>query len=1632
MANAPTLITLTDAQFQALLTRGQGPAKSNIPRPQIGLDATDEDWRLFKFQWDRYKSAAGLAGDGVTQELLSACSSELEKRLFQLRGPSLTNNSEEELLTHIKSMAVQALHTAVHRRQFHELRQFEGEDITQFVARLRSKAALCEFYVNAYRPHAGSQEPGPLSYEDDVLQTQLVVGLYNQRHQNEILSAVDRYTSFEAKFQALQSMQAAENSERKLHSVTDRKSPAASSDLIAAHVSQYQRQQRRAVIKPPDGDSRRGVKVVHCKWCGDRHKTNNPRFQDPICPARGKICDRCSKLNHFSSACRSGRQTQISSESADDVFASDASVHADAAADQATISSPLEASNTATGTTDSCSATHGASAGDAIPHMEWNGNEFTPAHPKSHPSLPITVTILHDSHIKLGKRLTTREYARVPNGARTTACADTGAMTCSSGPELLKLLHCPERYLLKTSHRIHGVTGTNLDVLGSLLLRIEVNGRVTKQVVYVSRNTRGIYLSERALRDLGVVPQSFPASSLPVPAASETASHVKEGTSGTTLGQKRAPCGCLERSTVPLPPDKMPYPATEANREQIEQWIKNRYASSAFNTCEHQPLQEMSGAPVEIHFTPDAVPTAVHTPIPIPHHWKKQVKADLDRDVRLGIIEPVPPGTPTRWCSRMVVAPKKDGSPRRTVNLTSVNEATLRETHHTPTPFNLVSDVPPGTKKSVLDAWNGYHSLPLAEQARDATTFITEFGRYRYKRAPQGFHASGDAYTRRMDDLTADVERLKRCVDDSLLWDQSLEDSFWHTVQYITLCGENGVVFNPSKFVFGADTVDFAGFTITPGDYKPTARLLSAIRDFPTPTNTTGIRSWFGLVNQVAYAFAQSKVMAPFRDLLKTKTGWKFYWDDTLDQLFQRSKDAVVRCVEDGVRSFEPHRPTCLSTDWSKTGIGFLLQQKHCQCSIDKAPHCGPDHWKLIFAGSRFLTEAESRYAPIEGEALALVYGLQQCRMFVLGCPSLTVAVDHKPLVKLFSDQSLENIKNPRLFSLKERSLMYRFRIKHVAGNTNTGPDAASRYPSPAATSGSTAKTGTLTDVLTAIRARPTDQDIRCADDLHESMVASAQVSPLTVDQSGFRAITWDLVKDECLTDSTSIELVNLIDSGFPDSRTAVPDQLKIFWPMRHELHHLEGVPFHDKKMFIPKSLRVEILDCLHSAHQGEVGMKNSARNRFFWPGMDAAITQKRMQCRVCQRISPSQPAEPPIESPVPEFPFEMVCLDYFEMMGHHYIIYVDRYSGWISITRMIDDTFKALAAEVRTYFGQWGVPQIIETDGGQPFSSEEFRWFLKRWGVKHRMSSAYFPQSNGRAELAVKTAKRLLQENTSRSGHLNTDQVTRALLQYRNTPGRGASQESPAQIIFGRPLRDGLPTPSHARPEWGKLRDLRERGHSRLHAKVTDRCLEPLGVGDVVLVQNQHGPKPTRWDRTGLVVETLGNRQYSVKMDGSGRITLRNRRFLKKVQPMNPACTPAAAARERVTAAAPRASESPRRITSQHRLTSQYMVSPAPCRPVQSSVSDAPREAHSLELSRPSPAASRHATPPLGPRGSSTQGQRRAPTAQVVGSDVRPPGLDAPRRSARARIPTRRLSMTPSGQRYTETEVTSIATLRF
>ena len=1000
-------------------------------------------------------------------------------------------------------------------------------------------------------------------------------------------------------------------------------------------------------------------------------------------------------------------------------------------------------------------------------------------------------------------------------------------------------------------------------------------------MVYISPDARSFFLSKDAMIQLGIIAPSFPqigSAAMPLKASVNSAELNQPRTRQYEETSMDADCGCPRRCLPPGKPKRLPFECSPENSGKMKKWLLDRYASSTFNQCPHQLLPSMDGPPVAFHVAKDAKPVQLTTPAPVPLHWQEKVKQDLDRDVNLGVLERVPYGEPTEWCFRMVIGRKHDGGPRRTVDLSPLNKFCKRETHPSKSPFHLARSVPQGSYKTVTDAWNGYHSCQIREQDRHLTTFSTPWGLFRYRRAPQGFLSSGDGYNRRFDAILAHFTQLVRCVDDSLLYDENLEEHWWRVIEFLEVAGKGGVVLNSNKFQFAQETVDFAGFRIAEDVVEPLPKYLDAIREYPTPTNIHDIRSWFGLVDQVSHYAQLRNMMEPFRKFLSPKV--KFEWDDELETLFKSSKELIVDAIREGVKIFDPTRRTALMPDWSKTGIGFWLLQKYCHCK-NTSPGCCQDGWRIVLAGSRFLSSAERNYAPVEGEALGVAWALEQTRFFTMGCSDLLVVVDHKPLVKLLGDRRLDEIVNPRLFRIKQRTLMWQFQIEYQPGTKNHVADAVSRRPNKFAEMASIDMRGE-------------------GDNMEELLIAG-----VGSDLDKFFAITWELVLAESQKDPGICALARQVAAGFPLEKGDMPPEIAEFWDFRHSLNVTDGVVLYNDRIVVPSSLRQRVLENLHSAHQGVTSMTSRAVSTVFWPGITANIENARNSCRTCHKNAPSQQKLPPVEPKIPKVPFEMICSDYFKLGGSCYLVIVDRLSGWSEVIQVKAggsmSGAKGLCQALRQVFATFGVPEEISSDGGPEFTARESKDFYRRWGIRHRLSSAYFPQSNGRAELAVKSTKRLLEDNVGPNGELNTDKVLCALLQQRNTPDRDCLL-SPADILFGRQLRDGLPQLDkskiiHKNPQlheqwhqgWAAkesaIRSRLVRSCERLEAN--SRELEPLREGDSVFVQNQDPgtSRSKKWDRQGIIVATGDNDQYLVRIAGSGRLTLRNRRFLRRFQ---------------------------------------------------------------------------------------------------------------------------------------------------
>ena len=225
-------------------------------------------------------------------------------------------------------------------------------------------------------------------------------------------------------------------------------------------------------------------------------------------------------------------------------------------------------------------------------------------------------------------------------------------------------------------------------------------------------------------------------------------------------------------------------------------------------------------------------------------------------------------------------------------------------------------------------------------------------------------------------------------------------------------------------------------------------------------------------------------------------------------------------------------------------------------------PFCCRTSWKTILVSSRFLSKAQSRYAPIKGEALAVVDALEKTHYFVLGCRDLTICVDHKPLLKIFTDQSLNDIPNPGLHSFKEKTLQYRFTMMHVPGAKHKIPDTLSRYP---------------------VSCDGPNDTINDADE-------EASAFAFTTAHN-LQAVTWDRVKVATQTDKSMLQLLTTIQNGFPVSKQDLPKDFQEYHQYRDDMHTIDGVILYKECIVIPVSLREDILNILHLAHQSVAPM---------------------------------------------------------------------------------------------------------------------------------------------------------------------------------------------------------------------------------------------------------------------------------------------------------------------------------------------------------------------------------------------------------------------------------------------------------
>ena len=585
---------------------------------------------------------------------------------------------------------------------------------------------------------------------------------------------------------------------------------------------------------------------------------------------------------------------------------------------------------------------------------------------------------------------------------------DTGCAKMSCGPEI------PERYGYEvkryetTPWRMLVADGEALDILGQMDVVVTANDvEVTTPMYVVNGLGMKIYLSFRDLIDFKAIPPTFP---------------------------NRYDDPEIRELTL------APEPSEEKLKRRLER-LNRRYKNTVFSG----KIKSINGPPQKLVIDEEKMkkfpPRKCMNARQCPKHLQAGAADQIKKMLADKVIKKLPNDAVTPVVCPVGFTPKKTpGKVRVYTDFSIVNSYIIRSPHPIPKLKDLMHSIPKEAKYfATFDLADGYFQVDLAEESQKYTACICpQLGdmpafKFVYLKSAQGMSSSADGFCERTDKALAHCEGLLKYVDDCALFASTEEELFERIEAFYKACEDANIGLNEGKCVVGYE-IDFAGMRISQKGTKPDPKRLSAIRDAKPPTDLTSLRSFIGLCNTLLiYRSDISQLLKPLHQL--TKKGLKWHWGPDAQHAFEQCKHAICNGPELLLEPFDASYNYEIHTDASLKGVGFNLVGRD-----------GAGKGHLIQAGSRVLTDCETRYEMVSLELLAVVYAVKKCKYILLGSPKvITVMTDCKALIGLMKKE-LSQIENNRLLRLRQALLSYRLEFKHVMGKNNCVADYLSRY----------------------------------------------------------------------------------------------------------------------------------------------------------------------------------------------------------------------------------------------------------------------------------------------------------------------------------------------------------------------------------------------------------------------------------------------------------------------------------------------------------------------------------------------------------------------------------------------------------
>ena len=833
---------------------------------------------------------------------------------------------------------------------------------------------------------------------------------------------------------------------------------------------------------------------------------------------------------------------------------------------------------------------------------------------------------------------------------------------------------------------------------------------------------------------------------------------------------------------------------------------------------QHTQLLDTSRPAVAINVKPHEIKTHDHPPPSSrPYRSTPQKEEEMYKITQDLLYHGLIRKSYSPYAAPALLVPKSDGSWRMVVDYKKLNNITIKDNHPLPHMEQTIQRLGGGYKFfSTLDMKSGFWQIPIKDEDKHKTAFITPDGLYEWNVLAQGLKNSPPSFQRVMVEILAPCRQFSLVyIDDIVVFSRSFDEHVDHMQQLLSILSTYNFQLNPSKCKLFQCQIDYLSHIISEDGFRPNNEKIKAIMNLREPSTLVEANKFLGgLAWYKKFIPRFSSIAAPIHKVtnLTKENRKKFRWEQPQHEAFLQLKQFLTTSPL-FLDYPNDNYPLILTTDASKIGIGGTLQQ-NIEGEI-----------KNLFYHSQVTSSTQRRYDPIEFEALAIWMCFQRMRQYLLG-RSIIIYTDHCPLCNMMNS----TVKNRRVDRIS--ILLQEFNIEkiiHSKGQHNCLADYLSRHPIQEEQDifdedyGITLRKereqplkgcvpeGTVPLVGAVVtRSRAKQLEI-------ERNRKTTTITPTTMKETSTLDIEEE--RDQCEhplvqdihKQGLDIERFKLEQRNDPFVQQKILEMEK--YPNKcsyllkdHLLYKLlamrRNCSTKTKLIYVPSSMIGDLLEAYHShplgGHFGVLRTYLKIRNKFWWPEMKQSIIHYIRSCLPCQQFNVSRSKKPGRLQPIPppEGPFQLIGMDYCGPLkrtprGNQYVLCItDYFTRWIVAVAVPDCSAQTTAeALFNEFICKYGVPTVILTDQGTHFLNQLMEAMSKLVGYKHTYSTTYHPQSNGMIERFNATFIPQIAKLQDRENNNWDDYLSPVVFAY-NTGCHSTTQYAPYELLFGREPR--------------------------------------------------------------------------------------------------------------------------------------------------------------------------------------------------------------------------------------------------